>query len=274
VRDAGSGAAVAPFTVMVFTRRSALRLDLQRARSAIDPSGCYALDDLAPGPVVVVFSAPGRAASAPLPVEIPAPPGEAVLDARLEAGGRATGVVRDDASGAPLAGARVSVEGALTAAATTFPVLAEAVSGPDGAFALDGLPARSALRVAADGHHGRIVGGVQVAPGATVGPLEVRLRAVAPGEEPRWDLAGIGIMTMAADDALVVTDLVAGGGAAEAGLATGDEILEVDGRPVAELGFSGAVNAIRGPEGTTVILRIRRDGAERDVTVPRRLVRG
>jgi len=275
VHDAGSGAPVAPFTVMVFTRRSALRLELQRALSVIDPSGCYALDDLSPGPAVAVFSAPGRAASPALPVDVPTAPAEAVLDATVGRGGRATGVVRDDTTGAPVAGARVSVEGSLTAAATTFPVLAEAVSGPDGAFVLDGLPARSSLSVAADAHHGRIVGGVEVAPGGEVGPLEVRLRPVVPGEQPRWDLAGVGVgVAVAGDDALVVTQVAPGGGAAEAGLTAGDLLLEVDGRPISELGFAGAVNAIRGPEGTAVVLRIRRDGQERDVTVPRRLVRG
>ncbi len=100
VRDAASGAPVAPFTVLVFTRRGALWLEPQRRLSILDPAGCYALDDLRPGPAVVVFSAPGRAPSAERQVEVPPPPAEAVLDGALEAGGRLAGLVLDDATGA------------------------------------------------------------------------------------------------------------------------------------------------------------------------------
>jgi C-terminal processing protease CtpA/Prc len=71
-----------------------------------------------------------------------------------------------------------------------------------------------------------------------------------------------------------VAQLLAGGGAAEAGLRRGDLVLEVDGRTVVELGMAGAIDAIRGPEGTQVLLRIRRGDTTFDLPVPRRLVRG
>lgn len=274
VRDAASGAPVAPFTVLVFTRRGALWLEPQRRLSILNPAGCYALDDLRPGPAVVVFSAPGRAPSAERQVEVPPPPAEAVLDGALEAGGRLAGLVLDDATGAPIAGARVEVEGALSAAASTFPVLSEALSGPDGIFTIGGLPGRFSISVAAADHHARVVGGLEVGPGAAAGPIGIRLRPLAPGEEPRTDLAGIGASLRAGEDALVVMQLVPGGGAAEAGLAVGDRILEVGGRPVAELGFGGSIDVIRGPEGTRVTLRVQRDGATFEVQVPRRQVRG
>ncbi|BDG04536.1 carboxypeptidase regulatory-like domain-containing protein [Anaeromyxobacter oryzae] len=274
VRAAASGAPVAPFTVLVLERRSALRLVPQRSRSVIDASGCYALDDLLPGPAVVVVSAPGFAPSPEQAVEIPAPPGEAVADAALEAGGRLSGVVRDDASGAPLAGARLSVEGALSGAASTFPVLSEATTGPDGAFVLGGLPRRVSVLAAAAGHHGRIVGGVEVPPGGARGPVEIRLRPAAEGEEPEVDLAGIGVVLTPLGDALAVTSVVAGGGAAEVGLTRGDLVREVDGRPVSELGLGGAIEAIRGPEGTFVVLKVERGSTTFEARVPRRLVRG
>ncbi len=53
-----------------------------------------------------------------------------------------------------------------------------------------------------------------------------------------------------------------------------DQLLAVDGRLVSELGMTGAIDAIRGPEGTTVRLTVRRDGVTREVDVPRRLIRG
>jgi hypothetical protein len=274
VRDASSGAPVAPFTVMVFERRSALGRVAQRSLSVVEPGGCYALDDLTPGPAAVVFSAPGYAPSEETRVDLPAAGGEAVVDGRLVAGGRLTGRVIDDATGAPLAGAVLSVEGMLASAASTFPVLAGGESDAEGRFALAGLPRRFSLQVAAAGHHARIVGGLEAGPGEVTGPIEVRLHAVEPGETPRIELAGVGLQLMADGDALAVTGLVAEGGAALAGLRMGDRILAVDGRPVSELGMVGAVDAIRGPEGTTVRLTVRRDGVTREVDVARRLIRG
>jgi hypothetical protein len=274
VRAASSGAPVAPFTVLVFERRSALRLVPQRSRSVIDAGGCYALDDLEPGPAVAVISAPGFAPSPELAVEIPPPPGEAVRDAALEAGGRLSGVVLDDGSGAPIAGARLGVEGALSSAASTFPVLSEAVTAADGRFELGGLPRRVSILAAAAGHHARILGGVDVPSGGAVGPFEIRLRPAAEGEEPRVDLAGIGVVLAPLGDALAVTSVVVGSGAAEVGLTRGDLVREVDGRPVTELGLGGAIEAIRGAEGTFVVLRVERDGSTLELRVPRRLVRG
>jgi hypothetical protein len=273
VRDAASGAAVAPFTVLVFERRASLFRPLQRSRSFVDASGCYTLDDLLPGPVAVVVSAPGYAPSAEVPADVPAS-GEAVADAALARGGRLTGVVLDAETRAPLGGARIAVEGMLSEAASTFPVLAEAVADGQGRFTLDALPRRFSLSAAARGHHARVVGGVEVPPGGEVGPIEIALRPVAPGEEPRTELAGIGVGVAPRGDLLMVTGVSPRGGAEEAGLAQGDLILRVDGTPVAELGFGGAIDAIRGPEGTSVVLAIRRGKTTFDVRVPRRIVRG
>jgi hypothetical protein len=275
VRDASSGAPVAPFTILVFERRSVLRLVPQRSMSVIDPAGCWELDDLPPGPATVVISAPGYAPSPEAAVDVPEPPATAVSDAALELGGRLTGVVRDDATGAPIAGARLAVEGALSGAASTFPVLSEATTGPDGAFVLASLPRRLSVLVAAAGHHARIVGGVDIPPGGTTGPVEVRLRPTDGDEDPRVDLAGIGVvLALHGDDGLAVAQVVPGGGAAEAGLTVGDVVLQVDGEPVTELGFGGAVEAIRGPEGTFVVLRVRRGESTFEARVARRLVRG
>jgi hypothetical protein len=273
VRDAATGAAVAPFTVLVFQRRSALVRTPQRSRSFVDASGCYALDDLAPGTAAVVVSAPGYAPSAEVGVEVPSS-GEAVADLALERGGRLTGTVVDAVTRAPLARARLSVEGALADAASTFPVLASATTDASGRFVLEGLPRRFSLSVAAVGHDGRVVAGLDAPPGGDGGNVEIALRPVAPGEEPKVELAGIGVGVAVRGDALVVTAVAPRGGAADAGLAPGDVVVRVEGVPVVELGFQGAVDAIRGPEGTSVLLTVRRGETTFDVRAPRRLVRG
>ncbi len=161
VTDLASGAPVAPFTVLVFERRSPLLRVPQSSRSFVDASGCWALDDLLPGAAAVVVSAPGFAPSEEVAVEVPAS-GEAVADARLERGGRLIGIVRDAETGAPLEGARLSVEGLLAeAASTTIPVLAEATTDAAGRFALEGLPRVCSIVAAAAGHHGRVLGRIR-----------------------------------------------------------------------------------------------------------------
>ncbi|MCA9675585.1 MAG: PDZ domain-containing protein, partial [Myxococcales bacterium] len=88
---------------------------------------------------------------------------------------------------------------------------------------------------------------------------------------------------LAADgDALRVLGVIAGGGAAEAGLVEGDRIVTVDGTAVTALGLDGAIQQIRGPVGTQVVLGIEpgagadggaSGGPRRDVTVTRRKIR-
>ena len=178
---------------------------------------------------------------------IPPPGGEANADAALRAGGRVEGVVSDEATGAPIAGARLSVEGAL-AAASTFPVLSEAVSGRTGASRSSTFRRGCRSWRPPAGHHARIVG-VDVPEGGAA-TVAISLRPAGEGEEPRIDLAGIGAVLALRGDALSVAQTVDGGGAAEAGLGRGDLILRVNGQPVTELGFAGAIDAIRGPEDT------------------------
>jgi len=132
------------------------------------------------------------------------------------------------------------------------------------------------LLVSADGHHARIVGGIEVRDGDVIGPVEVRLSPVAEGEDPRVELAGIGAtLERRGRSVLRITAVLPGGGAAEAGLLPGDEVLSVEGRPISELGFGRAVDLIRGPEDTRVRLVVRRGEAPAaEAWVWRRIVRG
>lgn len=54
----------------------------------------------------------------------------------------------------------------------------------------------------------------------------------------------------------------------------GDAILAIDATSVTTMDFNGAMQRIRGPVDTRVVLRVRSPGrGERDVVVTRRLVR-
>lgn len=59
------------------------------------------------------------------------------------------------------------------------------------------------------------------------------------------------------------------GAAARAGVREGDVIVAIDGAAVSGLSRHDVVARLRGEVGTTVTLRVRRDGAERDLRVER-----
>jgi hypothetical protein len=276
VRDAGTGAPLAPFHVEARRGGRGWKL-LVGAATVVDASGRFELRALPPGPVVLLASAPGHLPSPEVEATVPEHPGVAEVEIRLRQGGRVSGRVTDRATGRPLAGAQVLLEGDGGSEPSLLDAGASAVSGDDGAFVVGGLPARTvSLHVAADGHHARIVTGVEVPDGGLAGPVDVKLTPVAEGEEPRVELAGIGAgLERRGRQALRITMVVPGGGAAEAGLAVGDEVLSVEGRPVSELGLAGAVDLIRGPEDTRVRLLVRQgEMPAAEMWVWRRLVRG
>jgi hypothetical protein len=190
----------------------------------------------------------------------------------------------------PLAQARVAVEGNWGEGASAVPLVAEARTAADGTFKLSGLAAGTrSILVTAAGRHGRILSGLRIREGETLGSLEIDLAALD-GGTPQLELVGIGavLATVAAmelrdpdgglvgkqEDALVIREVLAGGGAFEAGLAGGDQIDEIDGKRVVELGFGPSIEAIRGVEGTVVRLQVRsrEEGGLRTVEVRRRRI--
>ena len=68
---------------------------------------------------------------------------------------------------------------------------------------------------------------------------------------------------------LEVISVIAGSPAEAAGLQAGDFITHVDGTPIEELGYYASINNIRGEEGTTVVLTIRRGESSFDVSIVR-----
>jgi serine protease Do len=80
---------------------------------------------------------------------------------------------------------------------------------------------------------------------------------------PARSVAGAG------KDGVVVTDVDPKSAAAERGFKEGDVILEVAGKNVASAGeISEAVNAARGDNKNSVLIRVRSGGSSRFVAIP------
>ena len=85
---------------------------------------------------------------------------------------------------------------------------------------------------------------------------------------------GVGIRISLRDLTLTVSSPLANTPAADAGLQAGDQIVSVDGRSTAGWTLPRAVRAITGPEGTEVVLGVRREGEEevREVSITRKRI--
>ncbi|MCW5804362.1 MAG: sigma-70 family RNA polymerase sigma factor [Deltaproteobacteria bacterium] len=261
------GEPVGAYTLLVHRQLGAAR-SLVSALSIVDPSGRFEARVDPSGKYEVMATASGRAPSEP----VPASPG--AKDVRLVVTGGATlrGTVRD-ADGSPLPYARVMRE-ARGGGASAQPANAGTVARDDGSFELTGIPPGPvSIFISAGGHHPKIEAGMTATDGATLGPLDVRLQRLKDGETPSLELVGIGVQLSADGDALKVTRVIEGGGAAAAGIVVGDHVTAVDGAPVAPLGVDGAVARIRGAAGTTVSVTLRRDDKAVTLVVERRKLR-
>lgn len=70
---------------------------------------------------------------------------------------------------------------------------------------------------------------------------------------------GIGAELALKDNQLVVVSPLEGSPAEETGLKAGDQILKIDGKETLGISLSDAVNQIRGPRGTAVVLTVRHE---------------
>lgn len=275
VTDAATGEAVPGFSVVVERSLTALRRAPYRTESFFDAEGRYELGGLEPREYAISITSHGYAPSEPLSVSIPPNSSRVTANFTLSRGGNASGVIVDAETGGPVADAQVSLEMVRGQSQTPVPVTARTVTDFNGRFEIRGLsPGRRSLIVNAEGYHRRMITGLEVSEDGSLGPLDVELSPTEEGEDPSLELTGIGAVLAPRRTALVVVRVIEEGGAAEVGLRPGDAILWVDGQPVEELGFTGAIERIRGPEGTTVRLNVRRANGEAfDLVVPRRRVR-
>lgn len=171
----------------------------------------------------------------------------------LEASPSLAGVVTDG-DGAPVVGATVHLDGARGPAATT---------DASGRFVVATLPARpTSLSIKKRGFREVTVGGVD---GRDSRPDDVRVQLVrGSGKE----VVGIGVGVRGVSDGLVINYVEAGSPADAAGLAVDDLIVAVDGARLGD-GTNADIGKVRGLEGTSVSLRVRRAGRDFDVDVVR-----
>ena len=274
VINSSSGEPVPGFSIMVQANLGGIRRRTARTEAFFDAEGDFEITGLEPRVYDVVASSHGYARSEPVTVTL-REGDEAEVDLSLGRGGSARGRVTDEETGAPVVDAQISLEAAGSRRGTPVPVTARTVTDSGGDFELHGLtPGRRSLSVVADGYHRRLVTGLEVDESGELGPLTVELTPTAEGEDPGLELTGIGAVLSPRRTSLVIVRVVDTGGAAEVGLVPGDAVLWVDGQQVIDLGFTGAIERIRGPEGTTVRLTVRRaSGEEVEFTVPRRRIR-
>ena len=252
---------LAAFAIAMSRKTRGVEREALAPRTFFDAQGRYEIRGLEPGAYVVQAVAAGHAPSPERTIEIGAE--DAAADFQLLRGGRIRGTVRDRKTQQPLAGAAVSVEG--LAGGDSFAASFDAHTGADGSFDIGGVAGNHlSILAAAANHHSRILSQLS----ADGPPLVVDLTPTEAGEEPRIELAGIGAQMTAHDDALLITVVAPGGGAAEAGLAPGDAVVSVEGLPVEPLGLSGAVGIIRGPEDTYVHLGIRKANQPPPLEIP------
>jgi carboxyl-terminal processing protease len=85
------------------------------------------------------------------------------------------------------------------------------------------------------------------------------------------EFVGIGVEVDTSDGEFRIADVIPNAPAEEAGLLRGDRIIAADGVPLAGLGEDEALSRVRGPEGTSVVLTIAREGRpDFEVTLVRR----
>lgn len=77
--------------------------------------------------------------------------------------------------------------------------------------------------------------------------------------ETEGSFGGVGMVLGVKDKILTVVSPIEGTPSDKAGIKSGDQILQIDGKDTKDMALDEAVNKIRGPEGTTVNLAIRHE---------------
>ncbi len=88
--------------------------------------------------------------------------------------------------------------------------------------------------------------------------------------ETEGSFGGVGMVLGVKDKTLTVVSPIEGTPSDKAGIKSGDQILQINGKDTKDMALDEAVNTIRGPEGTTVILAVRHESEPtKEITLTR-----
>ena len=248
------GDAVPEFSVTAspFTRRTGG----PPAQSFDDRHGRFRLGPIAPGKIRIWAAAEGFQPASLAGLRVVAGETLSGVVLKLKRSAVLVGRVTDASSGRGIDGALVvPAEWRSGALAETVGALSDAT----GRYRLTALPAkRTSIRVTAEGYRPLLVGGIQGPPGKEVRrdfAMTPQRRGAVPGQE----LTGIGAVLKKHRHGVEIGDLVEGGPAAS-DLENGDVVVMVGGVSARKGDIGRVAQAIRGEEGTDVVLWVKRQG--------------
>jgi hypothetical protein len=253
---------VTAFTI-VAVRHDDARRQIAAIRPVVDPQGQFALR-LAPGDYDLYASAHGSARGTPTT----AAAGTTDAQVVFSTGTTLTGRVVDKDDHTPIGYAAILFDNDAS----------RWVRGPgddgvtahaDGTFELPHISAGPVrLRAFARDYDDQPLPELTAVDGVPLGPITVELgRRDAP--RPR-DFVGIGVRFQPEARGLRVVEVFPASGAADAGVAVGDLITEIDGQAVVAMSVDSALAKITGAVGTTVTLIVRRGERTYQLAVERR----
>jgi hypothetical protein len=264
---------VTAFAITLKKKRGTFLRDVVSGSAFVDGNGEFELVGVPEGDLLVSAGAAGYAPSTEVAVRMGAA-NPSRIELVLTQGARVFGRVFDEESRAPIADARVSFEAELASVASMVPLEFETRSKADGSFELKGISAgMRSIEVQFEGRHTRIISGLRASENGSIGPIDVGMVKVSSGERPGYDFVGIGVGLGVVDEKIVIHQVIPTGGAYAAGVQKNDRMLRVDGVAVEELGFTGVMDHVRGPENSTVTLLLERDGKTFEKQVARKRLR-
>lgn len=193
------------------------------------------------------------------PASVDASPGDRVQIALVRSNAL-RGRVTDAVTGAPIVGAAVSLDGMRT--------MAGATTGDDGRYAIETLPVEKvSVNVRAEGYLPLTLGGIEGGRSRDE-TLDAKLTPATAGVST--EVVGIGVSVGRHKDGVLVKGVFANG-PAHGVLDDGDVIVEADGVSLGGRPLREGMAAIRGEQGTSVRLTVRKadGGREQRVTLER-----
>jgi hypothetical protein len=222
-----------------------------------DEAGAFRLLRMPPGKYVLVASASGQPPGKSDSVDVDL--GQTTRNVRivLPRAATLTGMIRDEETRKPIAGAVVQLDGMAGGGGpnSTPPATTDA----QGNYSLTGVPPGPfSVRIEHGSYVGRIVSGLTTR-GATSIREDINLKPRGDGGASS-ELEGIGAMLAPSPGGVMIAGVIDPGPAATAGLKRGDRFVRIDGTPAVEMTVSDAMQRLRGPSGSRVSVTVAREG--------------